>query len=53
MITRNELYRDYCNKKKEYLDDRIIIQAFKSLNDEELAETFNLKVLRKGYFVNK
>lgn len=46
MITRNTIYRWF--KIEHDAPDFI----FKSMSDDDLAKDYNLKVLRKGYFIN-
>lgn len=52
MLTRNDLFRHYCQHDNALMLDIIIQAAFKSMSDYELAKAFNLRVLRRGYFVN-
>lgn len=49
MITRNDLRLQHFGR---YADEAGNIAAFKMMSDNQLAKYFNLKVLRRGYFVN-
>jgi hypothetical protein len=51
MITRNEIF-NWFKKEWHCLDVGFIALMFKGLSDEQLAKSYNLKVLRKGYFIN-
>lgn len=49
IISRADLFRDFC---KQNQTQRIgtLIMIFKSTSNEDLAEMFNLRVFRNGYF---
>ena len=51
MITRNDIFKWF---KQDWQGQELslIISIFRSYSDESLASTYNLKVLRKGYFIN-
>lgn len=51
MITRNDLFKIFCGENKG-LSPHILQGIFKSTTDEELAKSFNLTILRRGYFIN-
>lgn len=52
MLTRSDLFRHYCQQNNTLMQDIGIQAMFKSLSDSELAREFNLRVLRRGYFIN-
>lgn len=49
MITRNKLFKSFCseNDNQPY---NTLMAVFKSTTDEQLAELYGLRILRKGYF---
>jgi hypothetical protein len=51
IITRHELFTDF--KNKENLSQELAQLFFASISDLELAEIYNLKILKKGYFTSK
>lgn len=51
MIKRIDLFNDFHNTWKNKLQDHVIRMIFKSTSDEDLADMYNLRVLRKGYFI--
>jgi hypothetical protein len=52
MIKRHQLFNDFCQKWKHQLALSATIAMFKSISDDDLATMYNLKVFRKGMFIN-
>ena len=50
MITRNKLFEDFKRTLKMNTSPYYLRLLFKQYSDQDLAEMFNLRVLRKGYF---
>lgn len=52
MITRNDIY-NWVKSEYNQLSKEDLGKFFVSLTDEILADTYNLNIIRKGYFTRK
>lgn len=52
MVTRNQLFQEFKKQNEGFAPLLMMETIFKTTTDEQLAKSFNLKVLRRGRFVN-
>ena len=51
VINRHQLFKYFCDSSG--LQKRTVQMVFAGITDEQLAQMYGLRVLRKGYFINQ